>query len=162
MSDGSTIIESIGGEGERVSRTNVNMIRRAIRNDWPITPELREKVVTQMARIVDNGDYDRDRIAASKVLMAADSINAKRESMDLAAEKTVDPSVQVNVGVSIQSALQSIDGKEPEYQEWRREQALRSLVGPALVGCNGYTEQILGAPSSTDSQSVGDADNSGG
>lgn len=167
MSQGEVTIETntqagvLGDGALHAGKGNMAMIRRALRDDWPIPPDLRKTLVAQMGKILESADSDRDCIAAAKVLVAADSLNAKREATDLAAEKTADPSVQVNVGVSVQSALQSLDGKEPEYQEWRRERALRSLVGPALVGCNGYKEQILSAAPSTDAQPGGDADNTG-
>ncbi len=63
----------------------------------------------------------------------------------------------VNVNVTVQNELQAVLGAEPEYLEWRREQSLRRAVGPALVGRNGFSEQILGPAPSSDSQSRGDA-----
>lgn len=81
--------EPQGGQGEIVSqplRSNATLIRRAIREDWPISAEVRKAVVTQMAVTAISGANERDRIAAAKTLVAADAVNAKREAMDQADE----------------------------------------------------------------------------
>ena len=67
-------------------RYNMALVRRAIREDWPIPPAVRAMVVNQMALVVGRGEDERNRIAASKVLVAADAVNAKREGMDQADE----------------------------------------------------------------------------
>ena len=78
---------------------NMALVRRAIREDWPIPADVRKKLVDQMAAVVtseiivvytdDGEDREeaidsaiRNKIAAAKVLVAADMVNAKREAMD--------------------------------------------------------------------------------
>lgn len=149
----------LGDGALRAGKGNMALVRRALREDWPISPELRRKLVDQMGMIVESPESPRDCIAAAKVLVAADSLNAKREATDLAAEKGSEPQTVVNVGVSVQQSLQAMDAREQEYVEWRNERALRQRVDPALVGCNGFTEQILGSSPSADAQSNGNENN---
>lgn len=62
---------------------DTRLIERAIRNGWPITDEMRAAVVKRMGGIVKNNSTKRrDAIMASKVLIHADSLNAKREATD--------------------------------------------------------------------------------
>lgn len=71
------------GDGEtHAGKANMRLIRRAIKNRWPIPEELRAKVVEQMGLIVEMGDSDRDKVAAAKVLVAADSLNLKSEELE--------------------------------------------------------------------------------
>lgn len=81
--------EAQGGRGEPAltpTRNTAALVRRAIREDWPIKPHVREAVMNQMAIIALNGATHRDKVAAAKTLVAADAVNAKREAMDQADE----------------------------------------------------------------------------
>ena len=81
---------------------NMRLVGRAIREDWPIPPELRAMLVEQMGKIVDKGKNNRDKIAASKVLVSADTVNVKREALDIQADAPVNmPMVGINVSNGI-------------------------------------------------------------
>lgn len=74
------------------------MVSRAVRHGWPISDEVRKLVVDQMALVVKESDNDRNKIGAAKVLVSADSVNARRED----AEREKEPaSAQVNVQVNL-------------------------------------------------------------
>ncbi len=60
---------------------------RALRERWPIKPEYREKIMFSLLAIVaDKNASPRERTAAAKALMAADSLNVQQERMDQADE----------------------------------------------------------------------------
>ena len=59
---------------------NMALMRRAIKGKWPITREIRQKVIDQMVLVVDCAESDRDKIGAAKVIVSADGMNAKREA----------------------------------------------------------------------------------
>jgi len=71
---------------ERTPGQDLRLIRRAVRNDWPISAELRARVMGAMDGIIADCPDPRSQVAAARVLIAADSINAKREQMDQAEE----------------------------------------------------------------------------
>lgn len=94
----------LGGlASERNQTSDIAVVRRAIRDDWPISPAMRQLIANQMALIVGRGESDtRSKVAAARVLVAADSVNAKREAMDINAERGISQTnVSVNVGVGV-------------------------------------------------------------
>ena len=74
-----------GGQGgESLSRSECQLARRAIREDWPIPVDVRKQLVDQLAAVLSSGKSERLRIAAARALLAADRINAAREAIDAA------------------------------------------------------------------------------
>jgi nicotinate-nucleotide pyrophosphorylase len=67
---------------ERRPKEHMAMMRRAVRQGWPISDEMRRLIMNQMALIVGRSEKDRDRVAAAKVIVSADSVNVRREQMD--------------------------------------------------------------------------------
>ncbi len=115
MSDSAGVL---GDGAEHAGKYNMALARRAISNGWPISPEVRQLVVEQMALIVECSPKARNQMAAAKVLIAADALNARREATaevliaadalnarrEATAEAPVQPSgvnVQVNGNVNI-------------------------------------------------------------
>lgn len=124
--------DGVLGDGAlQPGKGNMALVRRAIREDWPIPPELRAKLVAQMGKVLEKSEDERNQVAAAKVLVAADAINAKREGADAAAEKG-DSGTQVNVQVNIADMRQQMLA-DPEYIELQRRKAL----GQAGVSKNG-------------------------
>lgn len=81
------------------------MIKRAIRNDWPITAEMRKILVARMQEIIKTSDDDRNCIGAAKALLLADSINVKRESMDQADEHKRMPDKHLHLHAETQAKV---------------------------------------------------------
>lgn len=76
-------MSGILGDGElHPGKYNMALVRRAIKNNWPLSPEIRQLVVSQMALVVGKSEDERNKIGAAKVLVAADNVNAKREESD--------------------------------------------------------------------------------
>lgn len=118
----------IGDGALHPGKYNMAMIRRAIENGWPVKPEIRQLVTNQMALVVGKSDNERNKIAAARVLVAADGVNVRREAIDAADERpNIDTvNVQVNVGQNIERAQD-----DPEYLEFLR---VRRLAGHSDAG----------------------------
>lgn len=81
------------GDGElNAGKYNMRLVRRAILNGWPIPDEIRQLVVNQMALIVGKSPTEKNQIGAAKVLIAADSVNARREA-NIVQERSTDLAV---------------------------------------------------------------------
>lgn len=74
------IAESLIGERGLVRVNTLRMVESAITNDWPVTPEIRQDVVSAVHNVVTAPDTRVGTLLkASRVLLLADSINAGRE-----------------------------------------------------------------------------------
>lgn len=156
-----------GGQGavidDRRPRQHMQMVRRAIREGWPISQGVKAAIVHEMTAIVTGAihvcydDEDRDevigaevrsKIAAAKVLVAADSVNVAREKMDQADEHIEmgvghgGTHVNVNVGLQLNQTIQNAVGTEPDYLEWIRQRELAQGGNADAVGPNGFAAKI--------------------
>ena len=67
----------LAGQDE-LSRSDLQLIHRAVRNGWEITR--RKEIIEAMEEIVANSEEKtRERITAASVCVAADKVNAMRE-----------------------------------------------------------------------------------
>lgn len=152
--DGS--VQQIGGQpvvDPRTGGKDMRLLRRAIREDWPITPEIRRLIVNQMALTAGRSEDERNRIAAAKVLVAADSINARREATDMQAEKMPPSPVTVNVGaggqVSIGDVVRHMQNNDPgiidamEHKRFIESGPVggKGIAGPMANGSPPYPAQ---------------------
>ena len=60
---------------------DARLILQATNERWAISPEVRQLAIEQLYKLLKSS-RNRDKIAAAKALMAADLINAKRESTE--------------------------------------------------------------------------------
>jgi hypothetical protein len=63
-------------------RTRLVDFERALRNDWPISKDVRDAAIAALKDIVANAKSQRTKIRAVSVLIQADALNARRESND--------------------------------------------------------------------------------
>jgi len=72
------------GSGERVRRKELNLVRRAIREGWPVTPDTRALTVLQLEELLGHLDA-RVRVNAARALIAAGVVNLQqaRVALDL-------------------------------------------------------------------------------
>lgn len=119
--------EGAGGRGGNLfsnpkhTQTDLKMIERAIRNRWPISDELKAMIADRVTGIVETSESTRDVINAARVAIQADALNAKREAMELDAEKG--PEIHLHAHTGTQAAREVIEG-DPEYLEYLRTKAL--------------------------------------
>lgn len=89
---------------ERHMRADARLLRKAVKEGWPISDELRQKVVDKLESLLDS-EQERNRIAATKVLVSADTVNVYRERIEKdQGTQTQTVNVQVNVANVLQSA----------------------------------------------------------
>ena len=121
------------GDGEaRAGRGNMALLARAVRERWPITEDIRQAAVNQMLVVLLKKETDtRNKIAATKVLAAMDSINARREATEARADA---PSITVQGNAVIQLDKLTLD----ERRELLR---LRRLLEGGGDDASGPAEQ---------------------
>lgn len=95
--------ENDGGRGKFVDtdphriRGSIKLIQRAIRNDYPMSPEDRAEIVAEMLDVMRNSEDHRAKIGAASTLLTADNINVKREAMDQKDEHAYLPKTHLHV-----------------------------------------------------------------
>jgi hypothetical protein len=62
-------------------RADLQMIERAIKNKYPISDEIKAKIVEMSLELLESQD-DRVRLGAIRSILAADSINVRREALE--------------------------------------------------------------------------------
>lgn len=81
----STSLELQVGAGRRRDTGTARLLMRAIREEWPIPTAQRSAAMEFLARVVAQGEA-RSGLAAVQAMIAADNVNAKRESTDTRAD----------------------------------------------------------------------------
>jgi hypothetical protein len=77
-----------------MTRSEMQLARRAINLRWPITEAIRREVVEKARQILNGPERQRDKLAAAKLLIDADRINVA----EFAATKGNPPApVQINI-----------------------------------------------------------------
>ena len=99
---------SLFNRGRVGERSDAALIRRAIKHKWPVSDEIKQLVTNQMALIVGRSEDERNQIAASKVLVAADSVNARREATEVEAER---PAAGTMVSILVNQVLANDRGR---------------------------------------------------
>ncbi len=74
-----------GPSGLLPDRTEVRMMERAIREGW-LSQEMREEAVDKLMEVMRTTEDDRVLVGAFKGLVSADSVDARREAIDVAAQ----------------------------------------------------------------------------
>jgi len=120
-----------GGQGELLAdahrrRSDIRLIARAIRKEWPISPSVRELVVVRLADIVDEAEEDKDKIGAARALIAADGLNLKREQP----EPPAATAVQVNVNTG-DGATVNVQGILDDYRDVVAGSGVPAIASPA-------------------------------
>lgn len=97
--------QGIGGQAIvdlRTGAKDLRLYRRAILNGWNVPPEIKLMVVLESTRLAKASRDERVKLGAMKLLLQADSIDAR---IQIAAEGGLTPppaAVNVNVGVGVQ------------------------------------------------------------
>lgn len=78
---------SQGGQGGHI-RSEMKLAEIAIRDEYPIGPEIRQKIIDKAFGILIGSESERAQLSAAKVLIAADTLNAKREAIQIEERQT--------------------------------------------------------------------------
>lgn len=60
-------------------RSDIRLIRRAIKNGWGVSRKVKKQVVAKMVEVMETAEEDRSKIGAAKVLIQADAIDQRTE-----------------------------------------------------------------------------------
>ena len=121
------------------------MVRRAIKEGWPITPQLRRILVDKMADVMTLADDERTQVAAAKVLIAADAINTKREAMDQADDHKAQPDLHLHAHADIEGFRREVVN-DPEYLDFLRTRIGQENGYPGPVHADGDGGQAVDSP----------------
>jgi hypothetical protein len=120
----------------RTGGQDLRLIRRAIANGWNVPEDIKKAVVEEMARLVAGKNAEgqpvevnsRNRIAAARVLVAADSVDARLETSDK-------PATQVNVSVTsaAQVSLEGLSDADLEALEAIQRRMADKQVAPTAL-----------------------------
>lgn len=88
---------------DSLGKGNIKLLERAV--EWPISPELREKILRRMGKLVESKN-EKIAVAASRVVVAADNVNVRREGNAIHAEKL---GTSVNVNITLEASKQQAE-----------------------------------------------------
>ncbi len=86
----------LGGSTE-LSRADVQLVSRAVKREWPISPEIKTTVIKKLSHIVETDESARNVVSAAKTLVAADALNARREQIETPVKHEHDHSGSIDV-----------------------------------------------------------------
>lgn len=90
-----------------MKRGEIRLYEQAFRNRWEIPQETREALVIQLTAILEKSEKDRDKIAAARALLAAESQNQldQHKLADLSSERYDDQLSSIARDLGIDPAL---------------------------------------------------------
>lgn len=79
-------------DGELLSRTDLNLMARALRQDWPISPAAKTAMLQRAMNLADPTEFmahvpRRTQLAAMKVIAAFCKLTLEQQKVDLARER---------------------------------------------------------------------------
>lgn len=132
----------LGDGALRPGKYNMALVRRAIRNGYPIKKETRQKLIEQMETVMECGESDRDKIAAARVIVAADSVNVKRESAAMPQQHEHE---HHHTGAVVHATVRGELMNDPTYLEYLRNHQGDGDSSPVCEG-GGRTLEVSAAP----------------
>jgi hypothetical protein len=79
--------------GEDPSRADIQLFRRALRNDWPIPPDVKKRILQGLINLCDPDHWEgelsgaRTRIQAARTIATFASLNLGQANLDFQREK---------------------------------------------------------------------------
>lgn len=115
--------------GEAPSRSDLRLIDRALRNDWPIPSDVREKLLGRLidlATAADDPDDEaapgpRTRILAARTLAIFAGLTLKQQALDLAARKADGNEAGESLADMVARAEALADARERERERERAD-----------------------------------------
>ncbi len=103
---------------------DVRLAGRAINDEWPVTPEIRQQVVDRLVYLQEFAEKESVQIAAANALQAADALNIKKRAAEqrrLEAEHTrkvqlLDAAVKLGLVKPIGPGIGSVDSQPSERE----------------------------------------------
>jgi hypothetical protein len=127
--------ESTGGQGDGppLSRSDMADVRRACRQDWPISASVQIQTIQRMADLIDPDFIHADgrkpsartRIAAARTLGALGSLSLRQQALDLERDRLDGPAASGKTLVDLVAEAEAI------AEEFDRERGSGATPGPA-------------------------------
>jgi hypothetical protein len=116
-----------GGQGdsvdvEELTRSDLDLIRQAARNDWPVPPAVRTKIVERLWSYLDKqceeGATAPDRVVlgAARALAAFCGLALKQQQLDLMRERIEGKKSDVNLVDLVGEAEQRAEARKRERE----------------------------------------------
>lgn len=114
-----------GGQGDttdELTRSDLDLIRQAARNDWPVPPATRAKILARVVSYLDlecdEGASASDRVVlgAARALAAFCGLSLKQQQLDLMRERLEGKNAEVSLSDLVGDA-------EARAEERKRERA---------------------------------------
>ena len=130
---------------------------RAIKERWPIREDIRPAIMDRMSQIaIDPKSSEREATSATKAILYADKMNQEEE---LNAQGTT-IHMKHSGGVATADVTQILS--DPDYLEWKREQALRQDTDAGAVCQDGIAGNGKAVENGTPSSDSGQGSNGHG
>jgi hypothetical protein len=84
----------VGQGGDAPSRSDLRLVRQALRNDWPVTTAVKSRILKRIISYLDVRTEegatapDRTVIMAARTVAAFCGLTLKQQALDLARQKT--------------------------------------------------------------------------
>jgi len=75
-------------EDEWPSRSDIHLMKTAIRQRWPMTDEMRAQILRRLERVLEESRTDRSVVAAARALIDVDRVNQEQEIRDEESENS--------------------------------------------------------------------------
>lgn len=87
--------KGLASDSDSVKRSTLGIVKEAVEQRWPVSEDVKTKVVQKLVEIIDDDrEKTSNQLAACRIAVMADGVNAGREK---STSKT--PSVAVNIGI---------------------------------------------------------------
>jgi hypothetical protein len=110
-----------GGQGE-LTRSDLDLIRQAARNDWPLDPAVRAKITSRLIDYLDRsskeGMFAQDRIVlgAARALAAFCGLSLKQQQLDLMRERLDGRKSEISLADLVSEAERRAEERKSERE----------------------------------------------
>ena len=108
----------------------INLTRRAVKARWPIPKTKRGAIMREMVEIATTTEDVRSRVAAARVLLAADALNMDQEKRDDGSDNTLNVNVRGGIVMTVEQAVEA----DRELARWEREHRRALPAGQSGAG----------------------------
>lgn len=118
-----------GGEGGGVPKWERVLERRAVNSGWIISQKRRATLISKMYDTIEGESTPRDRIAAARVVVAADSLNVQREKNDEPEHHVHEHTGRIDIRATVIEMQQ-----DPDYVDYLNQRAIETTCIPVVDG----------------------------
>ncbi len=114
--------------GQRLRRSDMQLIARAAREGWPISQEVKRVVMARLSEVIERGS-DRDAIAAGKAILAMDKDNNEAREAGMLLEALPSYDTEVSIEERKKRLLERIEGVDCDAGDADTVGGCRAIAG---------------------------------